>query len=70
MTSKRFRRLIKNFSVALGIILIWRGLWYVLDYIDSLLFGGNHILSSLGGIIAGIIILYIPDHDLKELGRL
>ncbi len=70
MTPKKFRRLIKNFSVALGIIIIWRGIWYTLDYIDLVLFGGGHILSSLGGIVIGVVILYLLDPNLEELGRL
>lgn len=60
---------IKNIYILLGLVLIWRGTWYVLDEIDVLFFG-NHILSSVGGIILGLIILYIPDHDLKEISNL
>ena len=64
------RYLGENLSIAIGLVLIWRGLWYVLDAIDIALFGGNHILSAAGGIILGILILYIPDHNLKALERL
>ena len=60
----------ENLSVAVGIVLIWRGVWYILDGVDALLFGGSHIWSSVLGIFIGLIILYIPDKDLKELGRL
>ncbi len=50
-----------------AVVLIWRGSWYVLDNIDSYLFGGTHILSSIGGILFGLFLLYYPDKDLKEL---
>lgn len=70
MTPRKLKKLIKNFSVAIAIILIWRGTWLLLDYIDILLFGGNHYLTAVLGIVVGVLILYIPDHDLDELGKL
>ena len=70
MTLRRFFKLVKNFSIAIGIILIWRGTWLLLDYVDAVVFGGSHVWTALLGIIVGVIILYIPDHDLNELGKL
>ena len=32
----------QNLFIIIGIILIWRGIWYVLDELDKLLFGGSH----------------------------
>ena len=60
----------KNISIAIGIIFIWRGVWVLLDLLDNLLFGGNHIATAVGGIIIGIIILYLSDHNLSALERL
>ena len=60
----------KNISIAIGIILIWRGIWIILDQIDNLIFGGSHVVTAVGGIVAGIAILYLPDHNLKALERL
>lgn len=60
----------KNFSIAIGLVLIWRGIWYILDGLDQWFFGGSHALTALGGIIIGIIILYLPDKDLRNLERL
>lgn len=60
----------KNISIVIGLVLIWRGIWYVLDFIDLMVFGGEHIFTALGGIAAGLIILYLPDKDLKELEKL
>ncbi len=61
---------ISNISVVLGVVLIWRGIWYVLDALDIVFFGGNHLPLAILGIVLGVLILYIPDHDLKELGKL
>ncbi|NTW15012.1 MAG: hypothetical protein HGA38_01425 [Candidatus Moranbacteria bacterium] len=50
-----------------GIVLVWRGVWYILDLIDATLFSGGHILTALGGILVGLLLLYLPDGDLKEI---
>lgn len=60
----------KNISIVVGLVLIWRGIWYVLDFIDLTVFGDQHIFTALGGIIVGLMILYLPDKDLKELEKL
>lgn len=70
MKFKKFVKLLRSLSIAIAIILIWRGTWYLLDVIDSRLFGGSHIFTAIGGVIAGIAILYLPDRDLKELSKL
>lgn len=65
-----FEYFIKNISIAIGIILIWRGTWVILDLIDHWLFGGNHIVTAVSGIIIGVAILYLPEKNLKALERL
>ena len=60
----------KNISIVVGLVLVWRGIWYVLDGLDAWIFGGSHIWTALGGIIAGILVLYLPDKDLKEIEKL
>lgn len=62
--------LAKNISIVIGLVLIWRGIWYVLDGTDNWLFGGSHTWTAPIGIIVGIIILYLPDKDLKEIEKL
>jgi hypothetical protein len=62
--------LAKNISIAVGLVLIWRGIWYILDGLDKFIFGGSHIWTALAGIIMGLIILYVPDKDLKEIEKL
>lgn len=61
---------IQNLGVVVGLVLIWRGVWYVLDEIDILFFGGNHGITALFGILLGLFILYFPDNDLKEIQKL
>ena len=61
---------LKNFAIVVALVLIWRGIWYLTDGIDKLLFGGEHIYSAIGGIIIGLILLYLPDKDLKEIEKL
>ena len=63
------RYFVRNFTIVLSLVLIWRGIWYTLDYIDRG-FLGTHAYSAIGGIILGIILLYIPDKDLKEIEKL
>jgi len=62
--------LAKNISVVIGLVLVWRGIWYVLDALDKWLFDGSHFWTALLGIIIGLMILYLPDHDLKEIEKL
>ena len=60
----------KNISIVIGLVLIWRGIWYTLDGLDIWIFGGSHIWTAVGGIIVGLLILYLPDKDLKEIEKL
>mgnify|MGYP003394012994 CR=1 FL=1 len=59
-----------NIAVVVGIVLVWRGIWYLLDAVDYFFLHNNHIPLAILGIIVGICILYFPDKDLKELGKL
>lgn len=60
----------KSTFIVLGLVLMWRGTWYVLDGLDDWLFDGSHVWTALLGILAGILILYLPDKDLKEIEKL
>ncbi|MDZ4225325.1 MAG: hypothetical protein U1C49_00600 [Candidatus Andersenbacteria bacterium] len=59
-----------SFTIVLGLVLIWRGIWYVLDEVDRVFFGGNYIFTAVGGIIAGFLVLYLPDKNLNEIRKL
>ena len=60
----------KNIFIVIGLVLIWRGIWYILDEFDKLIFGGSHVWTAIIGIIVGLVILYLPDKDLKEIEKL
>jgi uncharacterized membrane protein HdeD (DUF308 family) len=57
----------RNLLLVISIVLIWRGIWHLLDYFDLILFNGNTLPTSIVGIILGLILLYLPDRDLKEI---
>lgn len=67
---KKYKNLINSFLIGVAIILIWRGIWHLLDLVDHYFLNGDHFITAISGIILGIFILYIPDKDLKELGKL
>lgn len=60
----------RSLGTVIGLVLIWRGIWYVLDAFDIHIFGGDHTFSAVGGIIIGLAILFLPDKDLKEIEKL
>lgn len=60
----------KNLGIVVGLVIIWRGIWHILDWVDVTVFDGNGLWTAVGGIIVGFAILYIPDKDLKELEKL
>lgn len=42
----------------------------MLDEFDKWIFGGSHFGTALGGVIVDLVILYLPDKDLKEIEKL
>lgn len=68
--SHGIRYFASNLSIAIGLVLIWRGIWYILDAFDYHFLDGNHLPMAIIGIGLGLLILYIPDKDLKELQKL
>jgi hypothetical protein len=67
---KSFRYFIRTLSIVVGLVLIWRGIWLILDDIDAWLFGGHSYITGLLGMAIGILLLYLPDRDLKEIEKL
>ena len=56
---------IRNIIIVIGIVMVWRGAWALLD---MYLFPTKPFLSAIISIIIGAIILYLPDGSLKDLG--
>ncbi len=67
---KDMRYFVKTISIVVGLVMIWRGVWYVLDQIDIILFGSYNHWTGLLGMVLGLALLYIPDRDLKEIEKL
>jgi presenilin-like A22 family membrane protease len=67
---KDIKYFIKTLSIVVGLVMIWRGVWYVLDAVDVLLFGEYNYVTGLVGITLGVLLLYLPDRDLKEIEKL
>lgn len=60
---------VRNLNVVIGLVLIWRGIWHLLDIMEAAI-GIDKALASGLGVIIGLVLLYAPDHDLKELQKL
>jgi hypothetical protein len=57
----------ESIMMIIGAILIWRGVWILLDLFDNRFFGGVHIWSAMGGIAIGAGIVYLADRDLEDV---
>ena len=73
MTNKKHKDLkyfVRTLSIVIGLVIIWRGIWHILDVVERVFFNGEVFWTATVGIVAGILLLYIPDHDLKEIEKL
>lgn len=61
---------IRNINVVIGLVLVWRGIWHGLDILETAIGMEQTLLAAIAGIVLGLILLYAPDHDLKELQKL
>ena len=61
---------VKNLGAIVGVVLVWRGVWYVLDGIDKWLWDGSHFWTAILGIVMGFLLLYLPDKNLKEIEKI
>ena len=64
------KRITGSLYVAFGLVLIWRGVWVILDRIDHYFFGQDTVGLAILGIIVGLVLLYLHDHKIDELGHL
>jgi uncharacterized membrane protein HdeD (DUF308 family) len=67
---KGIKYFVRTLSIVVGLVLVWRGIWHILDVFEKTYFGGEMFWTSLIGIVIGLLLLYIPDHDLKEIEKL
>ncbi len=57
----------ESLIMIIGAVLIWRGIWVLLDLLDARFFSGSHELTALIGIVLGIVLVYYIDQDLKDV---
>jgi hypothetical protein len=69
-TRATISRFLRTILIVVGVVLIWRGLWELLDAFDAYFYGGSHEWTALGGIILGFIILYVLDRDWQKIESL
>lgn len=57
----------ESLLLIIGAILIWRGVWILLDLFDMKFLGGGHVWSALIGIVIGVAIVLLADRDLEDV---
>lgn len=65
---KHLHHCFKSLTCVTGIVLIWTGIGILIDYVQTIFFIGREPLLAILAIIGGVLILYLPDKDLDELG--
>ena len=61
--NKQFIYFSRYLIASVGLVLVWRGLWFILDQIELSLLGGNHAGMAIASVIAGMYILYLSGHE-------
>jgi hypothetical protein len=57
----------KRFYAIIVLVLIWRGIWYLLDGLDERFWGGSHLWSAGFGIIIGFFLLYLLEKNSNQI---
>ncbi|NDK09719.1 hypothetical protein GW846_02985 [Candidatus Gracilibacteria bacterium] len=65
-TKKSLLNDLRIFLISVAIIMIWRGIWNLLDHFFLPQFW---VLSSILSIVIGIAILVLNDNNLEKLGE-
>lgn len=55
---------IPTLFTAVGVIMVWRGMWY---FLDLYLFPQQPFVSGAASIIIGLVILYLPEGKIENL---
>ncbi len=61
--NKQFIYFSRYLIASVGLVLVWRGLWFILDQIELSLLGGNHAGMAIASVIVGMYILYLSGHE-------
>ncbi len=64
---KHLHHCAKSVTCVTGVVFIWYGIWWCIDYIGSTYFPGQDGMIALAALAIGFGILYLPDRDLDEL---
>ncbi len=68
---RAFLYLPRHLMTIIALVMIWRGVWHVLDAIEQKILGSTTgFFAALVSIAIGIFLLYLPDKDLKEIEKL
>jgi Fuseless len=65
LSLSRDRHFVRNLVIAVGVVLVRRGVWHLAD---MYLLPNHPLASSIVSLIVGILILYLPDGTLEHLG--
>lgn len=65
LSLRRDKHFIRNLVIAIGVVLVRRGVWHLAD---EYLFPNDQLFSSVVSLIVWILILYLPDGTLEHLG--
>lgn len=61
---KRSKQIILSLGVGISLIAFWRGIWGLMDLY---IFPNNYELSLWLSLLAGLAVLYLTHHLIKEL---
>jgi hypothetical protein len=61
---RKKRTLFLSLKIVIGVVMVWRGIWGLLDYY---LFPNNPALSYGISTLLGLFIIFVDDKDLEEL---
>ncbi|RJQ37029.1 hypothetical protein C4552_01970 [Candidatus Parcubacteria bacterium] len=54
-----WRILVQDLPAVIGVILIWRGAWILLDHLEVRLWGAPSLWFAVVTIVVGVILIYI-----------
>lgn len=67
---KRKTNFLRNLAIVSGIVLVWRGIWYMLDFMDKWLFGDSHFGTAFLGVLIGLGIIYYYDKEMSAIEKI